>query len=65
MKLKIILSRFVKNYVGILMEGWVGLKIAFDRMAIFAKLILLTHEHGRFYIFGVIFNFFNILKIYY
>jgi hypothetical protein len=47
MKLEIVLPRFMKNCVGILMRIALNLKIAFGRIAIFTMLILLTNEHGR------------------
>lgn len=45
-KMRIILSRFVNNFVGI----WITLNlwITFGRVAIFTILIQLIHEHGRF-----------------
>lgn len=49
MKLKIVLSRYVKNYVGILVRIASSLKIAFDRKIIFTILILWIHEHGKYF----------------
>ena len=47
MKLRIALSMSLKNCVGILMAIALNLQIAFGRMAIFTKLFLTIHEHGR------------------
>jgi hypothetical protein len=46
MKVRIALSRFVKNCVGILMGIALILQIAFGKMAIFTMFILLILEHG-------------------
>jgi hypothetical protein len=46
-KLKIVLSRYVKNCVGILMGIELNLYIAFGEMVVFVRLILLIHEYGR------------------
>jgi hypothetical protein len=47
MKLRIVLSRSVKNYIGILMGNPLNQQIAFGKMTIFIMLILPIHEHGR------------------
>ena len=47
MKLRSVLSRPVKNFIGILMGIALSLSIAFDKMAIFTILILPIHEHWR------------------
>jgi hypothetical protein len=47
MKLRVALSMFVKNCIGILMGIALNLLIAFGRMAIFTMLILPIYEHGR------------------
>ena len=44
-----VLSRSVKNCVGIWMGMALNLQIAFGKMADFTMLILLVHENGRFY----------------
>jgi hypothetical protein len=48
-KLKIVLSRSMKNCVGIFMEIPLNQQIAFDKMAIFTILILPIHEYKRFF----------------
>ena len=52
-KLIIVLSRSVKNFVGILMGIVLNLLIAFGRISIFTMLILPIQEHGRFFHFLV------------
>jgi hypothetical protein len=48
MKIKIVLSGSVKDYIGILMGIMLILYVAFGRMGIFFTiLILLIHEHER------------------
>ena len=53
MKMSIVLSRSVKNCVGILMEIALNLSIAFGRIAIFIILIPPIQEHGRSFHFLV------------
>ena len=48
MNLRISLSMCFKNCVGILMGIELNLQNAFGRIAIFKKLILPIHKHGRF-----------------
>jgi hypothetical protein len=45
--LRVPLSFSVKNEVGLLMGITLNIYIAFGKMAIFTKLILPIHEHGR------------------
>ena len=52
-KLIIVLSKFVKNFVGILMGIALDLQIAFGRTAIFTMLILPIQEQGRSFHFLV------------
>ena len=47
-KLRLILSRSVKNCVGILMGVAINLRIPFDKMDIFTFLNLTVYEHGEF-----------------
>jgi hypothetical protein len=47
LKLKIVLSRSMKNYVEISMEIALNMHIAFGEMDIFTISILTIHEHGR------------------
>lgn len=47
MKFKVVLSRFVKNFVGVLMEIALNLYIIFGKMAIFPMLTLLIYEHWK------------------
>lgn len=62
-KLKIVLSRTVRDCGGILMGISLTLQIAFGRMIIIMS-ILLIHDHGRslYLIFSLI-SFFNDLKV--
>ena len=53
MKLIIVLSRFVKNCIGILIGIALNPQIAFGRIAIFTTFILPIQEHGRFFHFLV------------
>ena len=53
MKLTIVLSRSVKNCVGILMGIVLNLQITFGRIVIFTMLILPIQEHGRYFHFLV------------
>lgn len=46
MKLGIVMSRTVKNHVGILMRIALNLQIAIVKMSIFTMLNLLIHKHG-------------------
>ena len=46
-KVENVLSRSVKDCVGILVGIALNVQIAFGRMNIFTMLILLIHEHGR------------------
>ena len=48
-KLRIVLARPVKNFVGILMGIAFNMQIAFERLTIFTMLIVPTHEHKRFF----------------
>jgi hypothetical protein len=64
-KLKIVLSRSVKNCVGILMGIAFNLYIAFGKMANFTISILLIYKHEKSFlllIFSSI-SFFNVLKL--
>ena len=68
MKLKIVLSRSVRNCPGILLDIALNLKITFGRMAIFTILILLIHEHGRSFhlvIFSSVSFFLQCLNVFY
>ena len=64
MKLSTVLSRSVKNLVGILMGITLNLQIAFGKIAIFTMLFLPTQEHGRSFHFLVLssISFFRDLK---
>ena len=53
MKLIIVLSRSVKNFVGILREIALNLYIIFGRTALFTMMILPIQEHGRSFHFLV------------
>ena len=56
-KFRIVLSRSVKNSVGILMGIALNQQIAFFKIAIFTMLILPIQKHWRsFHIFGIFFN---------
>ena len=47
MKLSIVLSRFVKNFAGILMGIALNWQIAFGKIVIFTMLILPTQERAQ------------------
>ena len=51
LKLSIVLSRSVKNYVESLMRIALNLQLAFGRITIFIMLILPIQEHGGLFIF--------------
>lgn len=63
---KVVLSRSVKNSVGILMRIPLNLEIAFDMLVIGTILILLTHEHWRSFHFLIsLIYLFSVLKLLY
>ena len=71
MRLKIVLSRSVKNCVGVCIEcpfmrNVLILQIAFSRMAIHSRLIILIHEHGKFFhlLISSSISSFNVLKFF-
>ena len=65
MKLKIVLSRSIKNSVTILMGIILNVLITFGRIAIFTVLILLLYEFGRSFhlLISSLISFFNDFQV--